>query len=99
MSDQLMLAAVKNLGVAGVGWLVFYIYHKASIAIITRQIANERSAYEQLLAMHIGREKDWSAAYAAQNETLQYVSGLMSRVESKIDANAFCPIVRKETGK
>jgi hypothetical protein len=69
-------------------FLVWYLYHKATVKDYERRSEDQRLRDER--QYNILKE---------QIETLQYHTGILARMEQKIDTNIFCPLTRKEIGK
>ncbi|HBE45733.1 MAG TPA: hypothetical protein DDW17_09925 [Deltaproteobacteria bacterium] len=79
---------VKQLGVAGIVFIIFYIYHKSQVKLFSGIIdtQNEQAKRNfEILQSFI--------------QTLEYHGACLARMETKIDQNQFCPVARKESGK
>ena len=88
MQEGAILEWAKNIGVPGVIFLIWYLYHKAQTAILMNLI-DEHKARDDKNFEVLGR-------YA---EILEYHAACLARMETKIDDNQFCPLARKEAGK
>jgi hypothetical protein len=115
--DSLYQSLLKNLGLAGAIWILWYFYHQAAIKILQQQMANQKAAFEStfrvieqqivnqkdlfenMLREQRERESQTFTILKEQIETLQYHTGILSRMEQKIDGNQFCPIVKEKTNR
>lgn len=76
---------VKSVGVAGLIFVVWYVYHQSVMRSLQSVIEEQRRKDEQ----HFEILKGFV-------DTLQYQGACLARMENKIDTNAFCPLTRKE---
>lgn len=79
---------LKQLGVAGVVFVIFYIYHKSQVKLFSEIIQTQNE--------HAKRNFEILQSFI---QTLEYHGACLARMETKIDQNQFCPVARKESGK
>jgi ABC-type long-subunit fatty acid transport system fused permease/ATPase subunit len=79
---------LKQLGVAGVVFVIFYIYHKSQVKLFSEIIETQNE--------HAKRNFEILQSFI---QTLEYHGACLARMETKIDQNQFCPVARKESGK
>jgi hypothetical protein len=88
MQEGAILEWAKNIGVPGVIFLIWYLYHKAQSGILMK-----------LIEEHTARDNKNFEVLNRYAETLEYHASCLARMEAKIDNNQFCPVARKEDGK
>ena len=94
---QIFLELVKNLGFPALIFAVWYLYHRSQVkAWEARETAQNETVRTQMQAMNEHEARMFNLLNV-QLEALQCLVGQVARVESKVDANQFCPIVRRES--
>ena len=83
---QLLMELVKNVGFPAVIFAIWYLYHRAQVKAWEAQMQTMREHEERMFALLNG-----------QLEALQCLVGQCARMETKIDSNMYCPMVRKES--
>lgn len=86
MDMNFMGEIMKNLGVAGLIFVVWYVYHQSVMRSLQSVIEEQRRKDEQNFEI-----------LKSFVDTLQYQGACLARMENKIDTNTFCPITRKES--
>jgi hypothetical protein len=118
MSDvDLVKWVVANVGVCGLLFLVWYLYHKSQtkawaelqksqaeqqklqLQALAKQQEVQLGSYASLIEGHKEREDKNFRIMERYAEVLEYHGACMARVETKIDQNKFCPMVRRESGQ
>ena len=88
MHEGAILEWAKNIGIPGVIFLIWYLYHKSQSGILMKLIEEHKARDDKNFEV-LGR-------YA---EILEYHGACLARMETKIDDNQFCPLARKEVRK
>jgi len=83
---QLLMELVKNVGFPAVIFAIWYLYHRAQV-----------KAWEAQMQTMNDHETRMFNLLNGQLEALQCIVAQNARMETKIDGNMFCPIVRKES--
>ncbi len=81
----IFLKLVESIGFPAVIFIIWFLYHKSQTKL-----------YEELLKAQAKREERNFNILKEMLETNQYNAAVLSRIEQKIDANAFCPIVKEK---
>jgi hypothetical protein len=69
------------------------------IEMLAKQHEMQLQSYAQLVEGHKERENRNFEIMGRYAETLEYHGACLARMETKIDGNRFCPMVRKEGGQ
>jgi len=79
---------IKQLGISGLIFLIWYLYHRS-----------QAQQWQQIFTAQQEREERNFELLKDMLETVQYHTGMLARVETKIDTNQFCPITKKESNR
>jgi len=104
MPSEFVIEMLKNGGLPVMMFIIFILYHKGENEKwkqrdSSQQIESQR-IYDLLKATVELQGKETERQFTLlQNltESIQYQSACLTRVETKIDNNQFCPAVKKET--
>jgi len=103
---NLFIDIVKYAGFPGILFIIFYIYHKAESEKWTQIISNQNQDSERiydLLKSTMDRqsqeEEKRFLLLQELTESVQFLGVSLSRVETKIDTNQFCPITKNQKGQ
>lgn len=90
MLDQpsFWLDLIKQLGISALIFLIWYLYHRSQV-----------QQWKQLMDAQQQREERNFELLKDMLETVQYHTGMLARVETKIDTNQFCPLTKKESNR
>jgi len=94
-----MLEWVKNLGIPGVVFLIWYLYFRSQSKAWSDQQVTQSEVLMKLIEDHKDRDNKNFEVLNRYAETLEYHGACLARMEGKIDTNQFCPMMRKESGK
>ncbi|MDQ7799550.1 MAG: hypothetical protein RDU76_11525 [Candidatus Edwardsbacteria bacterium] len=86
--SSFLLKLILNLGINALIFLIWFFYHRGQISLFTQMINGMQA-----------REQETMKVLKDQTETLQYLSGILGRMEQKIDSNQYCPMIKKEGGR
>ncbi len=93
----LFLKLIESIGFPALIFAVWYLYHRSQVkAWETREVSQAETFKAQMKTMS-EHEARMFTLLNGQLEALQCLVGQVARVESKIDTNQHCPIIRKET--
>ncbi|WP_428562316.1 MAG: hypothetical protein ACP59X_21075 [Solidesulfovibrio sp. DCME] len=94
--SALFLKLIESIGFPALIFAVWYLYHRSQVKAWESQLATQAKAWEeQMKAMNVREERVFSLL-TGQLEALQCVVAQNARMESKIDTNQWCPLVKKE---
>jgi hypothetical protein len=90
MLDQpsFWLDLIKQLGISALIFLIWYLYHRSQV-----------QQWQRLMDAQQQREERNFELLKDMLETVQYHTGMLARVETKIDTNQFCPLTKKESNR
>lgn len=92
----LFLKLVESVGFPALIFGIWYLYHRSQVKAWESQLAAQEKAWgEQMKAMNVREERVFSLL-TGQLEALQCVVAQNARMESKIDSNQWCPLVREK---
>ena len=95
--SALFLKLIESIGFPGLIFAVWYLYHRSQVkAWESREAAQVETVKAQMQTMN-DHESRMFTLLNGQLEALQCLIGQVARVESKIDTNQHCPIVRKDS--
>lgn len=97
--DSLFIDVMKNAGIPGLIFLIFYIYHKSQTKIYEDMARNQNKIYEDIIKQNTAREDRNFETLGDMIETMQLNIAMLSRIESKIENNTFCPVIRAQKEK
>ncbi|MGI6394511.1 MAG: hypothetical protein ACOX2F_07270 [bacterium] len=97
--DSLFIDVMKNAGIPGLIFLIFYIYHKSQTTIYENMAKNQNKIYDDIIKQNTERENRNFETLSDMIETMQLNIAMLSRIESKIENNTYCPIVRAQKEK
>jgi len=90
---------IKQLGISAVIFLIWYLYHRSQVRQWQQQHETDMQQWQLLLKAQQEREARNFELLKDMLETVQYHTGMLSRVETKIDTNQFCPLTKKESNR
>lgn len=79
---------VKNIGFPAVIFIIWFLYHKSQVEILTKMLAEQSQ-----------REERNYQTLKELTEALQANTATICRMEYKIDTGYTCPILKKEISK
>ncbi len=94
---QIFLELVKNIGFPALIFAVWYLYHRSQVKAWELRETSQAKTFETQIQTMNEHEVRIFQLLNGQLEALQCLVGQVARVESKIDSNQHCPIVRKES--
>lgn len=95
--SALFLKLIESIGFPALIFAVWYLYHRSQVkAWEAREASQVETVKAQMQTMN-DHEARMFTLLNGQLEALQCLVGQVARVESKIDTNQHCPIVRKES--
>lgn len=94
---QMFLKLIESIGFPALIFAVWYLYHRSQVkAWEAREVSQAEAVKAQMQTMS-DHEARMFTLLNGQLEALQCLVGQVARVESKIDTNQHCPIIRKES--
>lgn len=90
---------IKQLGVSALIFIIWYLYHRSQVQQQEKQQEQQAQQWQDLFAAQQQREERNFQLLKDMLETVQHHTGLLARVETKIDTNQFCPITKKESNR
>ena len=81
----LLLELIKNVGFPALIFAVWYLYHRSQVKAWESQMAAVREREERTFSLLTG-----------QLEALQCIVAQNARMETKIDSNLYCPMMREK---
>lgn len=82
--EEALITLVKTFGLPALPFVFFVVYYKWSME---KERERQHQQHELIMQQFIVL-KDLT-------ETIQYQTAILARVETKIDSNQYCPLVRK----
>ncbi len=90
---------VATLGINALVFVIWYIYHKSQTRAWDAQRETQEKAFMRLIEDHKDRDDKNFTVLNRYAEVLEYQAGCLARMETSINNNQFCPVIRKEGGK
>jgi len=81
-----LLKLVESIGFPALIFAVWYLYHRSQVKAWESQMTNMKEREERMFGLLTG-----------QLEALQCIVAQNARIESKIDMNQWCPLVREKS--
>lgn len=87
-------------------FVILFVYHKSQVAITEKLIDAQKThsessmkmqkeSFERLIEQQNKREEQNFGLLKNMLESISYQSGLIIKLESSVQANQFCPLMRK----
>ena len=94
--SALFLKLIESIGFPALIFAVWYLYHRAEVKAWEKREASQAETYRTQMQAMSDHEGRMFALLNGQLEALQCLVGQVARVESKMDSNQWCPMVKKE---
>jgi len=91
----LFMELVKNLGFPALIFGIWYLYHRSQVKAWESQLTAQSKAWDEQMKAMNEREVRVFSLLTGQLEALQCVVAQNARMESKIDSNQWCPLVKE----
>lgn len=90
------LKLIESIGFPALIFAVWYLYHRSQVKAWDSREASQAEAFKAQLQAAQQREKNTFDLLTGQLEALQCIVAQNSRMESKIDSNQWCPLVKEK---
>lgn len=81
-----LLDVVKSVGFPGLIFLIWYLYHQSQV-----------KTFEKIIEEQSKREERNFSLLKDMLENNQYHTSLLVKITEKLEANQWCPVVKKES--
>lgn len=93
----LFLKLIESIGFPALIFAIWYVYHRSQVKAWEAREASQSEAFKAQMKAMNEHEARMFTLLNGQLEALQCLVGQAARMETKIDSNMFCPMVRKES--
>jgi hypothetical protein len=90
------LKLIESIGFPALIFAVWYLYHRSQVKAWESREASQSTAWGEQMRAMAAREERVFGLLTGQLEALQCLVAQAARMESKIDGNQWCPLVKKE---
>lgn len=94
--SALFMKLVEGIGYPALIFAVWYLYHRSQVKSGEKQAAAQAKVWEDQIKAMNTREERMFSLLASQLEALQCIVAQNARMESKIDSNQWCPLVKEK---
>lgn len=95
--SALFLKLIESIGFPALIFAVWYLYHRSQVKAWELREASQAKTFETQIQTMNEHEARMFQLLNGQLEALQCLVGQVARVESKLDTNQHCPIVREKS--
>lgn len=96
-SATLFMELVKAIGFPAVIFVIWYLYHQSQVKQWDSVSKSNMVFFDRILQERSTQDQRDYELLKEVIEVLRYQGALVSRMETKIDNNQFCPLVKTNT--
>lgn len=96
LQDTFIIELIKNIGFPALIFAIWFFYHKANATAQEKREKQTAETFQQILNEQAKREERNFGLLKDMLETNQYHGSLLAKIAQQIEANQWCPLLKKD---